>query len=448
MKVRLSSLIAGAAVAAALTTGVGGQPAAASVACFSGPISQIQHVIIIMQENRSFDSYFGTYPGANGIPMQNGKPLICNPDPTTGKCVRSYHEHTLITDGGPHDSPNFKVDLDSGKMDGFVRSAINGGGRPPEVMAYHDSREVPNYWSYAGRYVLQDEMFSPSTAWSVPEHLYLISQWSAYCSIVGDPTSCRSAFSCCVPQPGGYAWTDITWLLHRSGVSWKYYVFSGMSADVVNPGADGGVNGIYERQDASSASFWNPLPLFADVIADNQLGNIVDGKGFYADAAAGTLPSVSWVVPDATDSEHPPASPAVGMQYVSGLVNAVMAGPDWNTTAIFVTWDEWGGLFDHAVPPRVDWGGYGFRVPALVISPWAKRGYIDHQLLSFDAYDKFIEDAFLGGQRLDPLSDGRPDPRPDVRESYAGLGDLLNDFDFSRGPAAPMLLRNARVILR
>jgi hypothetical protein len=114
-----------------------------------------------------------------------------------------------------------------------------------------------------------------------------------------------------------------------------------------------------------------------------------------------------------------------------------MAGPDWNTSAIFLVWDEFGGYFDHVPPPQVDWTGYGFRVPALVISPWAKHGTIDHQVLSFDAYDKLIEDVFLGSQRLDPLSDGRPDPRPDVRENYPGLGDLLNDFNFSQTPVRP-----------
>ena len=120
------------------------------------------------------------------------------------------------------------------------------------------------------------------------------------------------------------------------------------------------------------------------------------------------------------------------MKYVSGLVKAVMSGPNWNTTAIFVTWDDFGGFFDHVIPPNVDAFGYGLRVPGLVISPWAKHGYIDHQLLSFDAYNKLIEDLFLRGQRLDPNTDGRPDYRPDVRESYLGLGNLLNDFDFTQ----------------
>src|SRR5204862_857364 len=109
-------------------------------------------------------------------------------------------------------------------------------------------------------------------------------------------------------------------------------------------------------------------------------------------------------------------------------------------TAIFLAWDDWGGFYDHVVPPTVDENGYGLRVPSIVISPYARAGYVDHQILSFDAYVKFIEDDFLGGQRLDPTTDGRPDPRPDLREAASILGDLRRDFDFTRPPAPPLIL--------
>jgi phospholipase C len=117
-----------------------------------------------------------------------------------------------------------------------------------------------------------------------------------------------------------------------------------------------------------------------------------------------------------------------------------MRSPDWSSTAIFLAWDDWGGFYDHVLPPRVDRNGYGFRVPAMVISPYSKRGYIDHQTLSFDAYVKFIENDFLGGQRLDPRTDGRPDPRPSVRENVPILGGLARDFDFTQSPLPPVLL--------
>jgi phospholipase C len=118
-----------------------------------------------------------------------------------------------------------------------------------------------------------------------------------------------------------------------------------------------------------------------------------------------------------------------------------MDGADWPSTAIFLAWDDWGGFYDHVRPPVVDRNGYGLRVPALVISPYARRGFVDHQTLSFDAYVKFIEDDFLGGARLDPKTDGRPDGRPDVRETLPILGNLASDFDFDQQPRRPVLLR-------
>jgi phospholipase C len=145
-------------------------------------------------------------------------------------------------------------------------------------------------------------------------------------------------------------------------------------------------------------------------------------------------------VPSGKVSEHPPGLVSAGQAYVTTLVNAIMRSPNWKSTAIFLTWDDWGGFYDHVVPPRIDANSYGIRVPAIVISPYSKRGYIDHQTLSFDAYLKFIEDDFLGGERLNPKTDGRPDPRPFVREDAPILGDLVRDFDFTQKPRPPLLL--------
>jgi len=160
----------------------------------------------------------------------------------------------------------------------------------------------------------------------------------------------------------------------------------------------------------------------------------------FPDPAAGHLPNVAWVIPNHEVSEHPPASIATGQSYVTAVVNTLMSNPEWSSTAVFVAWDDWGGFYDHVVPPNVDQNGYGLRVPGLVISPYARQGWIDHQVLSFDAYNKLIEDLFIGGARIDPATDGRPDPRPDVRENATQLGDLLATFDFSQPPRAPLLL--------
>jgi phospholipase C len=175
-------------------------------------------------------------------------------------------------------------------------------------------------------------------------------------------------------------------------------------------------------------------------VQDRQTHDVKSLNAFFSATKSGRLPAVSWIIPNNYTSEHPPALVSRGQTYVTGLINTIMQSPDWKSTAIFLAWDDWGGFYDHVVPPRVDRNGYGLRVPAMVISPYAKRGLIDHQTLSFDAYNKFIEDDFLGGQRLNPRTDGRPDPRPDVRETNPLLGNLARDFNFGRRPRPPAIL--------
>ena len=394
----------------------------------------IQHVIIIVQEDRSFDSYFGTYPGADGIPMVNGRPTVCLPDPKSAKCARPFHSHKDRNAGGPHGPRAATIDVNHGRMNGFVAAVRNGdrcGGKARvkcapaaglDVLGYHDQREIPNYWAYAKHFVLQDRMFEPVASSSRSAHLSLVSGWSA------PPTASR---------PPRYGWTDLTYLLHRAGIEWRYYVSEGTP-----PVCDDPAQPTCSSQPSADATpdAWNPLPFFDTVRNNGQLGNIATVDHYLEAAREGTLPEVAWIVPNRRLSERSPASVKAGMNYVTRLVNAAMLGPDWDNTAIFVTWDDWGGFYDHVVPPRVDTFGFGLRVPALVISPWARPGYIDHQTLSFDAYTKFIEDVFLGGERLDPKTDGRPDARPSVRDGSPAVGDLMNDFDFTQIPRAPLVL--------
>ncbi|MEX0754299.1 MAG: alkaline phosphatase family protein [Actinomycetota bacterium] len=187
----------------------------------------------------------------------------------------------------------------------------------------------------------------------------------------------------------------------------------------------------------------NVLPGFTTVIQNDSLDKIQDHGAYYQAAAEGELPSVTWVTPGRGGiSEHPGTGEpmSLGMEHVTNVVNAAMEGPDWESTAIFVTWDDWGGFYDHVRPPRVDLNGYGIRVPAFVISPWVRAGAIDHQIHSFDSYLKLIEDRFLDSERLDPETLSRPDSRPTVREEVKILGDLRKIFDFSQEPLDPLIL--------
>jgi phospholipase C len=467
--------------------------APSSAAPLSTPdgIHKIKHIVIVMQENRSFDEYFGTYHGADGIPglAGNAGTVPCLPDPTAGGCAKPYHDGNVTNAGGPHTAPDANADIDGGKMDGFVRTVETAQSfdtakptcvvslRPPncvDVLGYHDQREIPNYWAYAKNFVLQDHMFEPARSWSLISHLYMVSGWSARCTSP-DPFSCKTDLNSPdgdgvpststslgdlsagpgiliptdpddvpnSPQPPDYAWTDITYLLHKYNVSWRYYLSQGTEPDCAN----GQMTCPPQPQLVSTPEIWNPLPDFATVHQDNQLGNIVDSNQLFADAASGNLPAVSWVIPSGDNSEHPPATVAAGQDHVTRVINAIMDSPAWSSTAIFLAWDDWGGFYDHVAPPTVDGIGYGIRVPGLVISPYARRDYIDHGTYSFDAYLKFIEDDFLGGQRLDPATDGRPDPRPTVRENVPILGDLRNDFDFTQAPRQPLILQTQNHVL-
>src|SRR5262245_20457517 len=437
-------------------------PAASSPAAEPhGPqgIFKLDHLIFIVQENRSFDHYFGTYPGANGFDMRGGEPTNCVPDHVLGHDSCVYHSTADLYKGGPHDRPSALTAIDGGAMDGFIdalpvsprwcseREAPEcapylGPQQQPDVMSYLTRAQIPNYWAYADAFVLQDGMFAPTDGWTLPAHLFLVSGWSADCEDVSDPMSCISnvdlkedAQRWEYGEDPIYAWTDITWLLDRHDVSWGYYVAPGTCS--FTP-----CDGPQEGPEGTTASTKNPLPGFTDLHETGQQDRIMDYDDFERGTERGTLPSVSWVVPGDGVSEHPQSSRGVaaGMAHVTRIVNMVMRSSLWDRSAIFITWDDWGGFYDHVMPPLVDENGYGLRVPGLLVSPYAREGSIDHQTLTFDAYLKLIEDRFLGGQRLDPATDGRPDSRSTVREEAPILGDLANEFDFERPPRPPMIL--------
>ncbi|HEV7167507.1 MAG TPA: alkaline phosphatase family protein, partial [Micrococcaceae bacterium] len=414
-------------------------PAAHGLTAADAGIGKIKHVVIIMQENRSFDSYFGTFPGADGIAMHDGVPTVCLPDPARGTCVKPYHDPADRNSGGPHSQSNAEADVNGGKMDGFIGQAEKAAkncapndpacsaGNTTDVMGYHTAADIPNYWTYAQDFTLQDHLFESNSSWSLPSHLYMVSEWSAKCSQAGNPQSCINALqnpglppdfttsirntligkcrlglqngacqsallaagitpematqlhalilkdckgadsylSCqsaidnaVIPAalkqkllaaaqklaPPDYAWTDLTYLLHQQNVPWAYYVFNGTEPDCED---DAAMTCAAVPQNAKTPGIWNPLPYFDTVRQDGQLGNIQSLDNFYSAAKKGALPAVSWVDPTGSVSEHPPALVSAGQSYVTGLINSVMQSPDWGSTAIFLSWDDWGGFYDH-----------------------------------------------------------------------------------------------------
>jgi phospholipase C len=432
--------------------------------------AKIKHVVVINQENRSFDHYFGTFPGADGIPMDGGVPTACVPYPEGGlpesgaTCERPYHSTEDENFGGPHSAAAFATCYDDGKMDGFIDNADKGkkkkcqnpldpdctlGGL--DVMSYHTDKEIPNYWAYAKTFTLQDHMFEPVASYSLPDHLYMVSAWSATCTPANNPLNCVTD----LVNPGNgspkmsdggkktppeYAWTDITYLLHAHSVTWNYFVAGGKEPDC----EDGEMFCDAGLQNYTKPGYWNILPWFDTVKEDDEIGNVQDTNQFFDNLKANKLAQVTWLIPSAALSEHPPNLITRGQAYVTEIVNGVMQSSFWDSTVIFLTWDDWGGFYDHMLPVDVDGNGYGIRVPGITISPWVKPGQIDKQVLSHDAYLKFIEDLFLDGQRLNPKNDGRPDSRLEagstVREDALQLGDLLSEFDFTQTPNPTLVL--------
>lgn len=401
------------------TTGTSITPSASFPSNTAPPgLNKLDHFIFIMQENRSFDHYFGTYPGADGI-----TPGFSFNDPYDGTRVALYHDESAINFDGPHGWENAQADINGGKMDGFLAQAYlrfaEGvvpsravGSNPREVLGWHDFHEIPNYWNYAHLYVLQDRMFESIASYSLSAHLYKLAAQS------GGYTGFQQ------PYPGEYDFPEITELLAGGNISWRYYVTSGQKLDdfgrAIGTAAE-------QATDPDKYTYWNPLPAFPLVQNDpTQRSYLVDTARFYEDAESGNLPQVCWVTPyfGSALSEHPAfrGGCRLGMAYVTGLVNAVMKSPNWESSAIFIAWDDWGGYYDHVAPPVVDQYGYGIRVPGLVISPYAKQGFVDHSTYSFESWLKIVEERYGVKSMTD-------------RDRNAL--DMMESFDFNQAPRTP-----------
>ena len=371
-------------------------------------IEKIQHIVFIIKENRTFDNYFGTFPGSEGATQG----MI-----STGDIIPLGHTPDRTSRDISHSFDSAKTAINNGLMNQF--DLIPGGNMNGDYLAYTQLQEadIPNYFAYARRFVLADNMFSSLTGPSFPNHLYTVGAQSN--RAINNPNSngvwgCDSPSNATVPllnddgtRTRVYPCFDFTTLadeLQNAGLSWKYYAPS----------------------KGQSGYIWSALDAI-DHIRNSDLWNtnVVTPDQFDLDAQSGNLPAVSWIV-TGVGSEHPPGSSCVGENWTVHKVNSVMQGPNWDSTAIFVTWDDFGGFYDHAPPPSVDNFGFGPRVPLLIISPWARRHKISHTLYEFSSLLKFAEVRF----GLAPLTD---------RDVQAN--DLTDAFNFNRlRPRRPLIL--------
>jgi phospholipase C len=370
----------------------------------------IKHVVFLIKENRSFDNLFGRFPGVDGTAtgVENGRvvPLRDGVMRMPGKLPHHYWDAV--------------ADYHGGAMDGFARTPL------AERYAYTQMRadQIPNYWRWAHRFVLGDRFFAPEMGPSFPNHLYAIAGQSAGSHDTPDnviPADGRAkSWGCDAPaservtvvDPDG----DRTRVppcfdmrtegdaLDQRGVSWRSYAATADQSGYIWS-AFGAIRHV--RDGAAWEDHIRPVSTFA------------------ADALKGDLPAVSWVTPTYALSDHPDAGANLcsGQNWTTRVIDALMEGPDWQSTAVFLTWDEWGGFYDHVPPPQVDGFGLGFRVPLMVISPYARAGTIDHHVGEFDSVLRFIEENWGIAGRLTARD--------------ANASDLAYDFDFSQRPLPP-----------
>ena len=374
-------------------------------------ISNIQHVIYIIKENRSFDNYFGRFPGADGATTGTI---------STGQVIPLRHAPDQVVDIG-HDWTSALAAADGGKMDRF--DLIADGNDNGQYFAYSqlDSTDIPNYWAYAKNFVLADHAFSSLHGASFPNHLYTIAAQSGGAFKVprGPGSQLKINGWGCDSPPGStvgvldgmgdflemfpcFDFQTLADNLNSAGISWKYYA--------PPPGAQG-----YQFSAFDAINHIRNTALWGEhVVPDTQ---------FAVDAANGTLPAVSWVVTGPM-SEHPPNSTCLGENWTVQQLNALMNGPDWNASAVFLTWDDFGGFYDHVPPPQTDQYGLGPRVPFLIISPYARAAHISHTQYDFSSVLKFIEERF----GLPPLA-----------QADANANDMTDSFDFTQTPLPPLI---------
>ncbi len=372
-------------------------------------LNTIQHIVFIIKENRAYDNVFGTYPGADGATtatISTGQVIPLGPTPDSVRDID--HSSTAAINA-----------IDGGKMDFFDLIAdANTHGDYLSLTQLQPS-DIPNYFSYAQTFVLADRMFSSEEGPSFPNHLYTVAAGSG--GVTDNPSGANTAqWGCDSPTGATVAVKDLMGdisqvfpcfdfqtladSLQTASLTWKYY-------------APGQTDKGYKWSALDAISHIRNTSLWTT--------NVVPTSQFVTDAKTGQLPSVSWVIPPFDSSEHPSASTCVGENWTVQRINAIMQGSDWSTTAIFLTWDDFGGFYDHVPPPNLDAFGLGVRVPLLIISPYARMGYVSHTQYEFASVLKFIERRF-GLAHLTARD--------------AGANDTLDSFDFSQAPRPPFIL--------
>jgi len=387
-----------------------------------GDLTQIQHFVFIIQENRTFDQYFGSFPGANGTSTATI---------STGQVISVERAPDFMPRGFVHTWGGALLGMDFGRMDKFdlMGSAqagafctVNGDNLCFSQLTQAD---IPNYWTWAQKFVLADAMFSSMHGPSFPNHLYTVAAQDG--GVEDNPNVSNSANGWGCDNPPG------TTVPVMNAQGFTEFVFPCFDFQTLADSLDS-VPGLNQPWRYYAPVFGQPGYQWSVLDAINHIRNtslwttnVVPVNQFLTDAKAGTLPAVSWVTPIYNVSEHPPsASTCQGENWVVKAVNEVMSGPAWGSTAIVIFWDDFGGMYDHVPPSQIDGLGLGPRVPAIIISPFAKPGYISHTTYEFSSLLKTVEERFS----LPPLTN-----------RDANANDLLDSFDFNQQPLAPMLLK-------
>ncbi|HXJ67038.1 MAG TPA: alkaline phosphatase family protein [Actinomycetota bacterium] len=387
----------------------------------------IKHVVFLIKENRTFDTYFGRFPGADGATTGH----ICN-----GRVVPLTRPKDRTEDVEHHFIPGLQA-VNGGRMNCFDRL---WDGHQLQSYVQYRPEQIPAYWSWAERYTLADRFFSSLYGPSGPEHLWTIAAQSdrfvdheapgtygsndvarEYCD---DAEERAWSFKVLTERKRELVFTleesrSTAGRIHKFWIErWPCFDVKVLPDELTN-------HHVSWRYYHGDNGFVDPLRQIRHVWFGPERRNRVPEPDFIPDALAGRLPAVSWLTPPVSLSEHPPASVCEGENWTVRAIDAVMRGPDWDSTAIVLTWDDFGGFYDHVAPPHLDIYGLGPCVPMLVISPWARRGFVDSAPLEFSSVLRMIE-------RLHDL------PTMAGRDRVAG--DLLEAFDFDHAPRPRMVL--------